>query len=85
MVRPEDETRRRPLLNLLMTGRTHGKRSPVTCMYKCDNACFHPVPNTSDNAHFRDIANAALWLASDEAAYISGAVIPVDGGMGMGH
>ena len=25
------------------------------------------------------------WLASDEAAYISGAVIPVDGGLGMGH
>ncbi|MBF0817504.1 PhoX family phosphatase [Microbacterium paludicola] len=60
VVRPEDETRRRPLLNLLMTGRTHGKRSPVTCMYKCDNACFHPVPNTSDNAYFRDIADAAL-------------------------
>jgi 3-oxoacyl-[acyl-carrier protein] reductase len=25
------------------------------------------------------------WLASDDAAYISGAVIPVDGGLGMGH
>jgi NAD(P)-dependent dehydrogenase (short-subunit alcohol dehydrogenase family) len=25
------------------------------------------------------------WIASDEAAYISGAVIPVDGGLGMGH
>lgn len=60
VTRPEDETRRRPLLNLLMTGRTHGKRSPVTCMYKCDNACFHPVPNTSDNTYFRDIADAAL-------------------------
>ena len=27
-----------------------------------------------------DIANAALFLASDEAAFITGAVIPVDGG-----
>jgi 3-oxoacyl-[acyl-carrier protein] reductase len=25
------------------------------------------------------------WLAGDAAAYISGAVIPVDGGLGMGH
>lgn len=32
-----------------------------------------------------DVAAAVLWLASDEAAYISGAVIPVDGGLGMGH
>jgi NAD(P)-dependent dehydrogenase (short-subunit alcohol dehydrogenase family) len=28
-----------------------------------------------------DIANAALFLASDEAAFITGAVIPVDGGV----
>lgn len=32
-----------------------------------------------------EVANAVVWLASDEAAYISGAVIPVDGGLGMGH
>jgi len=31
------------------------------------------------------VAKAVCWLASDEAAYISGAVIPVDGGLGMGH
>ena len=31
------------------------------------------------------IAGLVAWLASDEAAYISGAVIPVDGGLGMGH
>jgi NAD(P)-dependent dehydrogenase (short-subunit alcohol dehydrogenase family) len=25
------------------------------------------------------------FLAGDSAAYISGAVLPVDGGLGMGH
>jgi 3-oxoacyl-[acyl-carrier protein] reductase len=32
-----------------------------------------------------EIAGVVRWLASDEAAYITGAVIPVDGGLGMGH
>ncbi len=32
-----------------------------------------------------EIAGVVRWVASDEAAYITGAVIPVDGGLGMGH
>jgi len=32
-----------------------------------------------------EIASAVTWLASDGAAYVTGAVIPVDGGLGMGH
>ena len=32
-----------------------------------------------------DVAAAALFLAGDQAGYISGAVLPVDGGLGMGH
>ncbi len=32
-----------------------------------------------------DVAAAARFLASDEARYVSGAVLPVDGGIGMGH
>ncbi|RRJ87208.1 SDR family oxidoreductase [Gulosibacter macacae] len=32
-----------------------------------------------------EIAKTVRWLASDDAAYVSGAVIPVDGGLGMGH
>ncbi|MEQ8438146.1 MAG: 3-oxoacyl-ACP reductase FabG [Ilumatobacter fluminis] len=32
-----------------------------------------------------EIAGAVAFLASSDAAYITGAVIPVDGGLGMGH
>jgi 3-oxoacyl-[acyl-carrier protein] reductase len=32
-----------------------------------------------------EVADAVAFLASAEAAYITGAVIPVDGGLGMGH
>ena len=32
-----------------------------------------------------EVAAAVTWLAGDASAYISGAVIPVDGGLGMGH
>ena len=32
-----------------------------------------------------EVAGAISFLASEDAGYISGAVIPVDGGLGMGH
>ena len=32
-----------------------------------------------------EVAKVVTWLASEDASYISGAVIPVDGGLGMGH
>ncbi|MBB5789454.1 3-oxoacyl-ACP reductase FabG [Jiangella mangrovi] len=32
-----------------------------------------------------EVARVVRWVASEDAAYVTGAVIPVDGGLGMGH
>ncbi|GAA5149351.1 3-oxoacyl-[acyl-carrier-protein] reductase [Nocardioides marinquilinus] len=41
-----------------------------------------PLQRYADPA---EVAGAVTWLASDAGAYVTGAVIPVDGGLGMGH
>ena len=38
----------------------HGNRSRQTCLYRCGNACDHPVPNTSDNPYFGDVLAESL-------------------------
>jgi secreted PhoX family phosphatase len=43
----------RRLLPLLTTD--HFGRSAVTCRYRCNNACSHDAPNTSDNQYFGDV------------------------------
>lgn len=41
-----------------------------------------PMGRLADPA---EVAGTVQFLASDAAAYVTGAVIPVDGGLGMGH
>ncbi|WP_432479185.1 PhoX family protein [Nocardioides sp. GXQ0305] len=56
---PSRPTDARPLLPLTPTTR-HGSRSHLTCLFRCGNACDQPVPNTSDNPEFREVAEHAL-------------------------
>lgn len=45
----------------LLTGTPHaGGRSALTCRYRCGDACFHEVPNTSDNEYVGDVITDAL-------------------------
>lgn len=46
--------------SLPMEGHTRGKRSAMTCHLKCDDACFHPAPNPTENEYFRDIVGVAM-------------------------
>ena len=49
------------------------------------NQNYHDTIPAKRFAEPEEVARVIRWLASDEANYISGAVIPVDGGLGMGH
>ncbi|WP_327324914.1 PhoX family protein [Streptomyces sp. NBC_01210] len=50
----------RKLLPLLNTNPHAGGRSALTCRYRCGDACFHEVPNTSDNEYVGDVIASAL-------------------------
>ncbi|MFI9580683.1 PhoX family protein [Streptomyces sp. NPDC052236] len=50
----------RRLLPLLNTNAHAGGRSALTCRYRCGDACFHEVPNTSDNEYVGDVIASAL-------------------------
>ncbi len=49
-----------PQRHLPMLGQTHGNRSAVTCHLRCGDACSLPVPNSTDNPTFREVASGAL-------------------------
>ena len=59
-------------LNLFVTHDGRSARQHVTCRYKCGDACFKPVRNTSDNEYFGDIAKAVSRrsMLQEELGYI---------------
>ncbi|MGW1450801.1 phosphatase, partial [Micromonospora sp. NPDC002411] len=70
----------RPRLLPLLTGNRHGTRDAMTCLYRCGNACDHPVPNTSDNAYFGDVVNAEVSRRGVVRAGAVGALVLGFGG-----
>ncbi|MGW1157434.1 PhoX family protein [Streptomyces sp. NPDC002519] len=66
----------RKLLPLIGTpsGSHPGGRSALTCRYRCGDACFHEVPNTSSNEYVGDVIAGAL---SRRSALRAAAVVTV--------
>ncbi len=53
-------TSRRSLPVLSLTPVHNGGRDRMTCKYRCGDACFHEIPNTSANRTFRDVVNSRV-------------------------
>ncbi|MBB5871293.1 secreted PhoX family phosphatase [Allocatelliglobosispora scoriae] len=60
---------------LPLLGGQHGGRSSMTCLYRCGNACDHPVPNTSANEYFGDVVAAEVSRRGLLQAAGAGAVV----------
>ncbi|MCE7001032.1 PhoX family phosphatase [Saccharothrix sp. S26] len=60
----------------LLTDHSPG-RAAVTCRYRCGDACFHDVPNTSGNPYFGDLLDRRTAI---KAAVVVGALGGVLGG-----
>ncbi|MFD3355506.1 PhoX family protein [Streptomyces fradiae] len=74
----------RKLLPLLTTTPHAGGRSALTCRYRCGDACFHDVPNTSDNAYVGDVIAGALSRRSMVRAAAVVTVATAAGGAVLG-
>ncbi|QKW07672.1 PhoX family protein [Streptomyces sp. NA04227] len=59
-----------------------GGRSAMTCRFRCGNACFHEVPNSSDNEYAGDIIAGAV---SRRSMMRAAAVVTVVGAAGGGY
>ncbi|MFB7278451.1 PhoX family phosphatase [Streptomyces hydrogenans] len=64
----------RKLLPLIGTNPHGGGRSALTCRFRCGDACFQEVPNTSDNAYVGDVIAGVL---SRRSALRAAAVVTV--------
>ncbi|MFB8748189.1 PhoX family protein [Streptomyces parvulus] len=49
-----------PLIGTPSSGSHPGGRSAMTCRFRCGDACFHEVPNTSANEYVGDVIAGAL-------------------------
>ncbi len=62
-------------------GMTQEGAESIVPMLQAGFAKAQPIPRSGDA---KDIANAALWLASDASSFVTGICIPVEGGMTTG-
>ncbi|MDT9691011.1 PhoX family protein [Streptomyces sp. P9(2023)] len=74
----------RKLLPLLSTNPHGGGRSALTCRFRCGDACFHEVPNTSDNEYVGDVIAGALSRRSMVRAAAVVTVAAAAGGAVLG-
>ncbi|MEU7906576.1 PhoX family phosphatase [Actinoplanes sp. NPDC049118] len=71
----------RPRLLPLLGPAGHSGRDSMTCLYRCGNACDHPVPNESDNPYLGDVVRAGF---SRRGVVRAGAVGALVLGLGAG-
>ncbi|MFF5172734.1 PhoX family protein [Micromonospora sp. NPDC000089] len=74
----------RPRLLPLLGAKRHANRDAMTCLYRCGNACDHPVPNGSDNPYFGDIVDAEMSRRGVVRAGAVGALVLGFGGAAAG-
>ncbi|WP_446217911.1 PhoX family protein [Micromonospora sp. IBHARD004] len=74
----------RPRLLPLLGANRHGSRDAMTCLYRCGNACDHPVPNSSDNPYFGDLVDAEVSRRGVVRAGAVGALVLGFGGAAVG-
>ena len=67
---------------LPVAGGHHGSRNAQTCLFRCGNACAHPVPNLSANESFGDIVTRAISRRSVLRGGAAAALVVGAGGLG---
>src|SRR5690349_21864218 len=58
----------------------HTGRDAMTCLYRCGNACDHPVPNRTDNPYLGDVVNTGMSRRGVVRAGAVGALVLGFGG-----